>query len=291
MGGLENEFEDESILVSRCSQGDRHSFDALWTRHRKRIFHFIFVRVGDLNEAEDLAQETFVRAWASLSKGTEVSALSAWLYSIARNVVNDWVRSRKRMGITGSLEDQINEATPGPSLEQKVEAKLSFEFLSKQLDEVLIEGATTASEKKMGYLRKLSFMYFYVDGMTVPQISIELELHAQTIGLPSTPLTQLNNWLSRGDILGNLVRHLVQDHSNWISATIQKCLGQLSHPSSETEIARLRWQEGLSLEIISEKTGVSISGVSQSLERTARCVIPLVSSCLKTKLHESRKRS
>jgi RNA polymerase sigma factor (sigma-70 family) len=282
---------EEPVLVARCSQGDRLAFDVLWERYHGRIYHFIHVRVGNLDEAEDLTQETFIRAWSALSGGTQVDAFPPWLYQIARNVVNDWADRRRRTGVPEALEDHREPPVSGPSVEQVVEARLSWEFLVKQLDEVLLYNAGTPEGKKSGLLRKLAFLSFYVDGLTLPQLQAELTPHAQALGLPAPTPTQLNNWLSRGDILSSLVRHLVQDHPDWIVATVKECLDGLSLPEKDAEIARWRWQEGLSLQAIAERSGLPVGDVSQTTERIARGLVPRVSARLKAQLHEVRKQS
>ncbi|MBI4493549.1 MAG: RNA polymerase sigma factor [Chloroflexi bacterium] len=277
-------------MAARCSQGDRQAFDVLWERYRQRIFTYLCLRVRNPHDAEDLAQETFIRAWSALSRGTRVETFVPYLYQVARNLANDWSQRCRRVGVLQPLEEQQEIPSQDPSVEQTVDATLSSEFLMKQLDEVLLAEPSVSEEGWMGLLRKLAFVSFYMDGLTVLEIQASLASHAQALGLVQPTATQLNNWLSRGDILCSLVRHLVQDHPAWILATTWRCLSSLNLPVQELELARLRWQEGLPLETIAERTGQTLAQVSAVLEKVARRLVPAVSASLKATLHDARRR-
>jgi DNA-directed RNA polymerase specialized sigma24 family protein len=279
------------MLVWRCSRGDRQAFDLFWEPYRGDIFRFLFARVGDLEEAQDLTQETFLRAWLSLSQGTLVAAPRPWLRQIALHAFLDWADHQRCVVVLEPLEDPPEEPAPGLSVEQAAELRWSWEFLCEQLDEVLISHLDTPAAVAMGSLRKRAFLSFYVESLTLPQIQAALTPQSQKLGLSAPTLTQLNNWLSRGDLLSQLVRHLLREHPDWILPLTQALIDPLSLPPLEADIARLRWQEGLSLEAIAERTGRSFRKVSQITRRIARRLDPLVWADLKARLHESRKQA
>jgi len=287
----DREATQEGILILRCSQGDRTAFDLLWQQYRRRIFNFIYIRVGDPEEADDLSQEVFIRVWAALSRGTQVGSFAPYLYQVARNVVSDWSEHRHRAVVLEAIEDQKGQAVAGPSVEQVVEAKWSWEFLSQQLDEVLLYSTESPEGRKSGYLRKLAFLSFYMGGLTLPQIQSDLTFHAQALELSVPTLTQLNNWLSRGDILSSLVRHLIQDHLEWIEDTVNECLESLALSEKEATIVQCRWQRRLAMPAIAEQTCLPISEVSQTMEQIIRRLVPQVVARLKANLHEARKQS
>jgi len=113
-----------------------------------------------------------------------------------------------------------------------------------------------------------------------------------SLSTTSPPLTsRLNNWLSRGDILAELVRHLLRCHPDWVLAVTLECLAELSLAAHEDEVARLRWREGLPLEVIAERTNCPLSEVSGVLDETVRLLAPLVTSRVKAQLHATRRRS
>lgn len=77
--------------------GDRSTFDAAVDRHRKELQIHCYRMLGSLHDAEDMVQETFLRAWEKRSTFEGRSTLRAWLYSIATNASLDMIRRRRRV--------------------------------------------------------------------------------------------------------------------------------------------------------------------------------------------------
>ncbi len=92
-GALMNSTEE---LVARVRAGDEDAFRLIFDRYSRPVLGFIFDMVGDRSQAEDLAQETFVRAFRGLSTLREETKLSTWLFGIARNCALEQLRSRRR---------------------------------------------------------------------------------------------------------------------------------------------------------------------------------------------------
>ncbi|MDT5157693.1 MAG: hypothetical protein QOH51_2050 [Acidobacteriota bacterium] len=92
-GALMNSTEE---LVARVRAGDEEAFRLIFNRYSRPILSFIFDMVGDRTLAEDLAQETFVRAFRGLGTLREETKLSTWLFAIAKNVAREQLRSRRR---------------------------------------------------------------------------------------------------------------------------------------------------------------------------------------------------
>src|SRR5829696_9494722 len=92
-GALMNSTEE---LVSRVRAGDEEAFRLIFDRYSRPVLGFIFDMVGDRSLAEDLAQETFVRAFRGLSTLREETKLSTWLFGIARNCALESLRARRR---------------------------------------------------------------------------------------------------------------------------------------------------------------------------------------------------
>jgi len=86
--------EDEPGLVARAREGDTTALDELYRRHRDYVYTLCLNLCGDREEAHDLLQETFVRAWRGLGKFAGRSTVSTWLYRIAVNVAHDASRRR-----------------------------------------------------------------------------------------------------------------------------------------------------------------------------------------------------
>lgn len=90
---------------------NKESFSALYDEHIKSIYRFIYFKVNSKEEAEDLASETFLKAWNFLSKvdnSNKVHNFKAFLYQIANNLVIDFYRKRSLLPISlndGEWED------------------------------------------------------------------------------------------------------------------------------------------------------------------------------------------
>ena len=86
-------------LVSLYAQGENIAFDELLQRHQNRIFSYILNVVKDKDQANDLFQETFVKAIVTINQGryTENGKFLAWIMRIAHNLIIDFYRQEKQM--------------------------------------------------------------------------------------------------------------------------------------------------------------------------------------------------
>jgi RNA polymerase sigma-70 factor (ECF subfamily) len=86
---------EEGRLVVRARDGDTAAFDKLITLYREKIYMHIFQIVRNEDDALDLTQETFIRAWRSLAGFDGTATLSSWLHRIATNAAIDLCRRRR----------------------------------------------------------------------------------------------------------------------------------------------------------------------------------------------------
>lgn len=77
---------DDTALVAASAEGRREAFDLIVERHRRTVYQVCYRFVSNHEDASDLSQEAFVRAWRGLKNFKGQSALSTWLYRIAVNV-------------------------------------------------------------------------------------------------------------------------------------------------------------------------------------------------------------
>src|SRR5580704_16737455 len=96
----------EPDLVKRCQAGDAEAFDQLVTRYRTRVFAMIYNMVHNEQDAWDLAQDGFVKAWKSIGRFRGQSSFYTWLYRIMMNVTIDSLR-RKQVGGETEFDDSI----------------------------------------------------------------------------------------------------------------------------------------------------------------------------------------
>lgn len=104
-----NMLTDEQ-LVSLYAEGENTAFDVLLQRHQNRIFSYIYNIVKDKDLADDLFQETFVKAIVTINQGryTENGKFPAWITRIAHNLIIDYYRQEKAQAQLSCDNDDIN---------------------------------------------------------------------------------------------------------------------------------------------------------------------------------------
>jgi RNA polymerase sigma-70 factor (ECF subfamily) len=103
---------DEARLVERSQAGDRLAFEELVRRHADRLYAVVLRFVADADEAEEVTQETFLRAWRSIDKFELRSQFFTWLYRIGINEAKRRAERRPHAGTVRSIEDAPIEDAP-----------------------------------------------------------------------------------------------------------------------------------------------------------------------------------
>jgi RNA polymerase sigma-70 factor (ECF subfamily) len=101
--------ETDAEIVCDVLEGDTECFGTLVDRYKNLVLSYIAARVPSA-EVEDLAQETFLRAFRVLASLRDPAALSSWLLGIANHVCIDWHRSRRRLASYDSLDAERTDA-------------------------------------------------------------------------------------------------------------------------------------------------------------------------------------
>ena len=104
----------ELDLVKQCQAGNTEAFDQLVTRYRTRVFAMIYNMVHNEQDAWDLAQDSFVKAWKSIGRFRGRSSFYTWIYRIVMNVTIDWLRKKQVKGAGAEFNDaiQLKEIEP-----------------------------------------------------------------------------------------------------------------------------------------------------------------------------------
>ncbi len=105
MPGPEERADDRS-LVERATRGDREAFGALVQRHQDRIFNLAYQVVRNREDALDVSQEAFVKAFASLSSFKGEASFTTWMHRIVVNLAIDCLRRRRR-GDPAGYDDRL----------------------------------------------------------------------------------------------------------------------------------------------------------------------------------------
>jgi RNA polymerase sigma-70 factor (ECF subfamily) len=91
-----SEAQVDQLLVERVQKGDKHAFDLLINKYQHRIVNLVNRYVSDHDEALDVAQEAFIKAYRAIRNFRGDSAFYTWLYRIAINTAKNWLVAQKR---------------------------------------------------------------------------------------------------------------------------------------------------------------------------------------------------
>jgi RNA polymerase sigma-70 factor (ECF subfamily) len=106
----------DARLVEEARGGDRDAFGDLVVRYERRLIRVILRFVPDVTLAEDLAQETFLRAYGRLDQFDSARRFGPWLFRIGVNLTLDYLRKRKRRGRWVLFSETSSERSPDPSV-------------------------------------------------------------------------------------------------------------------------------------------------------------------------------
>jgi RNA polymerase sigma-70 factor (ECF subfamily) len=122
---------DDAALIRRCQRGDVEAMNELIQAYQKHVFNLAFRLSGNYDDAQDIAQEAFIRVFNSINSFRGEANFSTWIYRIVTNVFLD-ERKKQRVRDHGSLDEyleledssvarQIEDPSPGPeaSVEQR----------------------------------------------------------------------------------------------------------------------------------------------------------------------------
>lgn len=187
----------DELLIRRAQRGDADAFEQLLLEHQKNVYNLCYRMAGNPDDAMDLSQETFLRAWRCLDQYQFASAFSTWLYRLCSNICIDFLRRRRRQQtVPLTFEDADGEEQtyavpdPAPLPEEQVELKLTRETLAAVMAQLLPE------HRAVLQLR-------VVNEMSYEQIADVLDIQ---IGTVKSRLSRARNQLKKILERGNLSR-------------------------------------------------------------------------------------
>ncbi len=134
----------ENDLIERCKRGEMSAFDELVSHYEKRVFNFAYRIAGNYDDANDVAQEAFVRVFNSIHTFRGDANFTTWIYRIVTNVYLDERKKSKSHRQTSldeyieldenSVSRQIEDDTPHP--DEVVEEKERDSALQKAINEL-----------------------------------------------------------------------------------------------------------------------------------------------------------
>ena len=127
-------FYTDEKLIGRFQAGDERAYVELVNRYKDRLFNFVVQFLGDVEQAEDVVQDTMIRLYEKKHYYKEIAKFSTWIYTIARNLANTELRKRKRRKTTYlsqmSKEERQYEI---PAIQDDVDQSLHNEFIQGRI--------------------------------------------------------------------------------------------------------------------------------------------------------------
>lgn len=155
----------DPALVARVLRGETDAFRSLVERHSRHVFRLAFRMTGNEQDAEDVVQETFLRAFRHLKRYESRSLFSTWLYRIAANCAVDLTRARKHFidhSGPNSGHDWLSELTSrAPSADQLAFSGQVRNSIQSAMDELTPQERT-------------AFVLRHYEGLSVEEISSAL---------------------------------------------------------------------------------------------------------------------
>ncbi len=150
--GLGCSFSEDRRLCLLLARGDKQAFDALVGRYYASLYRFLIRALGNESAAEDLVQETFLRAYRARRRIRPTVSLRPWLFSIAVNLARDYFRRAARALPLQALEERATEPTATDQVPAQVLAKQllgQLEIALRRMPPRLREVFLLARESKM----------------------------------------------------------------------------------------------------------------------------------------------
>ena len=161
-------------LVKQARDGNRWAFDQLIDRYQGDIHRMIYYRIRARMDAEDLTQDVFIRAYRSISRLREPEHFRGWLYTIAVNRVNDYLRKKRVRSIFKSSDEGPEILPEADQIREQPEA----------LEQVLKEDfwrQVGRIAKKLSKMEREVFMLRFFDSLNINEIAQILKKSESTV--------------------------------------------------------------------------------------------------------------
>jgi RNA polymerase sigma-70 factor (ECF subfamily) len=162
--------ETDAAALAKAKAGDKDGFRLLVERHSRSVFRLAYRLTGNEQDAEDVVQETFLRAYKQLQHFESRASFGTWLYRIAANYSLDLIRSRKRHQEHRAPADDESDAmldipatAPGPD-------RIAY---SAQVEERISGAMAELSEQE-----RSAFVLRHFEGFSIDEIATTLGLGA-----------------------------------------------------------------------------------------------------------------
>ena len=161
----------DADAVARFRAGDESAFRALVERHSRGVFRVAFRMTGNEQDAEDVVQETFLKAYRNLARFEERARFASWLHRIAANCAYDVLRSRKR-GHESIDEPRTTEDDERSAVELRSDDPPPDRLLFSRE----VRRKVTVAMARMSAVEKSAFALRHFEGCSIEEIGAALDL-------------------------------------------------------------------------------------------------------------------
>ena len=161
---------DDAALVAQARTGDQEAFRGLVERHSRAVFRLAYRMTGNEQDAEDVVQETFLRAYRRLDQFEMKSQLGSWLHRIAANCAYDLLRTRARRA-EDPLEGEPDEG-PSPAPASLTPAPDRLVWSAE------VGRRVKTAMGRLSHVEKSAFVLRHYEGLTMEEIGGVLGVEA-----------------------------------------------------------------------------------------------------------------
>ena len=166
---------DDKLLVKEVQGGNKKAFDMLVQRYQQRVVQLVARYVRDPSEAQDVAQEAFIKAYKALPNFRGESAFYTWLYRIAVNTAKNYLVARARRS-SGNEVDVAEAENFSGAFRLKVCDTPEHLLLSEEI-RVTVQRAIEGLPNEL----KMAIRYRELDGMTYDEIATKMDCPVGTV--------------------------------------------------------------------------------------------------------------
>ena len=162
-------------LVKKVQQGDKAAFDVLVLKYQNKIIQLVNRYVRDPDEAMDVAQEAFIKAYRAIGRFRGDSAFYTWLYRIAINTAKNWIVAKNRRPPSSDV-DAIDAEQYGMSDRLHENSTPENELLRQEIEQTVFETISALPEDL-----RTAIMLREMDGMSYEEIATTMECPIGTV--------------------------------------------------------------------------------------------------------------
>jgi RNA polymerase sigma-70 factor (ECF subfamily) len=166
----------ETALVARAREGDQEAFEEIYRRYERRIYNTVYQVVRNEEDAADITQEAFVRAYRSLKNLRSDEAFTSWLFRIAINLSRNHLRSRPHFRV-----DSLDEYATSEEEEQELQIPDTTHDPARMVESREMQNIVRRAVGSLSDAHREVITLHHLEGMRVDDIAVILHCSVGTV--------------------------------------------------------------------------------------------------------------